>query len=76
MKARIPAIQKENKKQAILDDLRAGLLTIAQIPTSKGVNYHMVYAAEHGWRRAGLARFDHRSYKATQEVVVALTHRR
>lgn len=43
VKRRIPAIQKENKKQAILDDIRAGLMTTAHIAEKHGVSYHVVY---------------------------------
>ena len=43
VKARLTAIQKENKKQAILDDIRAGILKTAAIAEKHGVGYHTIY---------------------------------
>lgn len=62
------AIQKENKKQAILDDIRAGLLKTAQIAEKHGVGYHTVYRLRD---MAGGEKDLHADivFKATQDVV-------
>lgn len=68
VKARMTAIQKENKKQAILDDIRAGLLKTAQIAEKHGVGYHTVYRLRD---MAGGEKDLHADivFKATQDVV-------
>lgn len=62
------AIQKENKRQAILDDIRAGILKTAQIAEKHGVGYHTVYRLRD---LAGGEKDLHADivFKATQDVV-------
>ena len=68
VKARMTAIQKENKRQAILDDIRAGILKTAQIAEKHGVGYHTVYRLRD---LAGGEKDLHADivFKATQDVV-------
>jgi hypothetical protein len=68
VKARLTAIQKENKRQAILDDIRAGLLKTAQIADKHGVSYHTIYRMR---GMVGSEKDLHANivFKATQDVV-------
>lgn len=68
VKARLTAIQKENRQQAILDDIRAGLLKTKQIAEKHGVGYHTIYRMRD---MVGSDKDLHANivFKATQDVV-------